>query len=372
MIHRFVDLPEILCPDLGFAFIAPSDVSGKESGIWLAKHNTSVEEITNAAVSTVGSPVAEIGDPVVAPNNCLVAYTHIPDTGIVNNINTVATDDSAAPTTIANEPNQAAGGLDVSSQTAWSPGGTYIIWASMQGALAANTGDTKIRRANADGSNVIDLFATPYVPAPPVQQRVQGPVYSDDGTKVLFYRDGTDGTGLVPTRRVYTMDADGTNDTLVATYASNLSGGTGEPCWLAGTTTVVYWIPATGVYRRVEADGSSDTLLFDDPDPFWGTTRFAALPDGSGVLALRYFPGDTAGQRHRLGYVDAAGSGWTAFSPLRRSSGGIERRNVPVIRQGRVWWADGYLDGVVSIATDGSDYTVEDNYAFVRGWYGQG
>lgn len=366
MIHRFIDT--FGCDDLGFAFLSDGG-AGSLVSIWLAKHDTSNFEITNTRVSGLGGVTPSLGDPMVSPNNCTVAYTYIPDTGTNNYVQIVPTNDSAAPTQVENEPNNAGGGLEVSCQTVWSPDSQYIVWASLEGALAANTGNTKLKRADADGSNVIDLFSTAYIPAPPVQQRVQGPLFSDDGTKILFYRDGTDATGLVPTRRVYTIDSDGTNVTLVATYASNLSGGVGEPCFLRGTTTVVYWIPATGVYHIVESDGTGDTVWFDDPDPFWGTTRMAALPNGTDFLALRFFPGDTAGQRYRVGYINSGG--WTAFSPLRRSSGSSEKTRVPVLRQGRIWWADGYLDGVVSIATDGSDYTVEDNNQVIRGWFGQ-
>lgn len=362
----------IECSDLGFSFLA--DGSGASVGaIWLMKHSTANMEITESQV--FGSQA--LADPTVSPDFCRALYSTVPNSGTVNYVTTVRTDDTEPFFDIAESDNQSAPPQVsfISLMPSWHPSGLYVIFRGIEGA-PTNSGPPTIERCDFDGgnpttlvSNALGASTSPY----------RYPFYSDDGTKILFYQDR--GNIL----DIFTCDADGTNDVLVA---QTVDTGTSIPIFLAGTTDVIYTTstgttvsPLSGSQevRRVQADGTGDTLLYTDPETqsstvsgaaLWSTTPFASYPDGSAILYLQYFPGDTAGQRYRLGTLDPAGGGWTQMSPLRRSSGSSFFTRVPVVRQNRIWWADGYLDGIVSVALDGSDYTVEDNNQVVTGWFG--
>jgi Tol biopolymer transport system component len=375
VIHRFVDLLEG-CPNLGFAFLSGGGGGGATGAVWLAKHGTSNVELTNSR--TFGG--AFNADPTVSPDNCRVLYSYVPNSGSTNYVTTVPTNNSTAETDIASSNNLTPTTVSlISLMPSWSPTGQHVVFRGIKGA-PTNAGPPTIERCDYDGANPVTLVSGTLPSGAGSTSPYRYPFYSDDGTKLLFFQDR--GNVL----DIFTTDADGTNDVLVA---QTVDTGTSIPIWLAGTTTVIYTTstgttgsPLTGsqTVRRVEADGSSDTLLYTDPETqssvgsgaaLWSTTPYASLPDGSGVLYLQYFPGDTAGQRYRLGIIDAVSGGWTQISPLRRSSGSAFDTRVPVVRGGRIWWTDGYLDGVVSIAFDGSDYTVEDNTETVFGWFGQ-
>ncbi len=363
------------CADLGFAVIGPS-------GIWMMAHNEAPVYLSNS-----NPGLSLIGDPVVSPNNCLVAYTYINNISVDNRISVVATNDLTAPTDYASEPGVPTG-LLISAQTSWSPSGQYIVWGSTNN---DNTGVAwRIGRVNFDGSNVIDLYAgnNPSTITAAGYTRPIRPRYSDDGSKIMFWRDAKLTVGGTTERVVSVMDADGTNVIDVAFGLPFWPEATGSyanfPCWLSGTTTIVYSTSTVDAsngnveIRKVEADGTGDTLLYTDPEDIpsgalYGTTPFASLPDGSGVLYVQYDPGLTPFFDYRVGVVDAAGGGW---SDLGQITAAFQYNiNLPVVRDGRVWWDDGMYgsggDGIVSMLPDGSDFTVEDNTnVFNTVWFG--
>lgn len=368
---RIGGVAQIGCQDLGFGVVGGGG-GGANAAVWLANTGVAFVELVN---SRVNSP-AILGDPDVSPDFCRMLFSIIPNTGSFNLVTTVRTDDTAAANDIGSS-DTGGSTYTQSLQPSWSPTGQYVVFRGIEGA-PTSSGPPTIERVDFDGANHVTLVSGPFASGAGSTSPYLRPVYSDDGTKILVYQDR--GNVL----DIFTCDPDGTNDVLVA---QTVDTGTSVPIFLPGTTDVIYTTstgttvaPLTGAQqvRRVAADGTGDTLLYQDPESqsaanLWSTTPFAALPDGSGVLYAQYFPGDPANEKYRPGVIDAVGGGWTQISPQRKTAGFQFNINVPVVRGNRIWWDDGMFgsggDGIVSVALDGSDFTVEDNTQTVS-WFG--
>lgn len=351
---------------------------GASGAIWAAKHNQAFLELANTRLFSAGLQ----GDPMISPDFCTVVYADIPVTvGLVNYVTVAPTNGTLASTDLASEPNASSNGTNTSLAPRFSPDGTKIVY---HGLATSGSDNATIKRIDADGTNGTTLYTGN------LGADARYPQYSDDGTKIVFFTE-SDGA----TRPIYTMNADGTGLVNVANSCQFSTAGLGTPanipCFVAGTTQVAYTdasavdafgFPTTTAqleWRVVNADGTGDTLLYTDPEPLnthpstpWGTTPYSSLEDGSGVLALQFVPGDPANEQYRVGYVDIGG-GWTQIGTGLKSSGFDYRINVPVMRDGRIWWNDGMFgaggDGNVSCLPDGSDFTVEDNSITVA-WFG--
>lgn len=384
---RIGGIATIDCVDQGFAVIAPGG-GGATAAVWFGNHNQSFVELVNSRVFTGG-----MADATISPDLCTVVYTTIPNSGLLNYVTVCRTNDMSAFTDIASEPNGLSTGTNTTMFPRWNPLNTRIAYNGLE--LPDFGVDATIHVVSPDGSNNDTVYSAPTVvgPTPPagnVPGRAFCPQWSDDGTKILFFQGGQqDGMTVNGTdRTIFTMDPDGSSVVQVAQTPFFFPFGGDQtfiPCFLPGTTQVVYMTttgnhPISGDYqvRRVDADGTNDTLLYTDPvdvashtNGFFGIPPgpFGPLADGSGLLYLQNDPGEPAFFDYIVGVVDSAGGGFTPLAPQRVSAAFGYQANYPVMQSdGRIWWDDGMFgaggDGIVSVLPDGSDYTVEDNATF--------
>lgn len=328
MIHRFVDLIEDFCGNRGFAVLAPGG-GGSPAAVWFGHHNRLFTELATTRVAS-----GSLGDPTVSPDNCLVAYTSIPNSGLVNYLTVAATNGASPFVDIASEPNGLSTGTNTTMFPRWSPDSSRIAYHGLE--LEDVTVDATIHVVDPDGSNNDTVYSEPTVIGDPddpgnVPGRAFCPQWSDDGTKILFFRGGQQDSGpfLGTDRTIYTMNPDGTGVVQVAStcFFTPAAGGAQAfvPCFLAGTTQVVYVTTngtnqTNGDYEvwRVDADGTGATLIYTDPvdvathtNGFFGVTPgpFGSLPDGSGVVYLQNDLGEPSNFDYVIGVVDATSTG---------------------------------------------------------------
>jgi Tol biopolymer transport system component len=198
---------------------------------------------------------------------------------------------------------------------ALSPDGTKIAFSTNR------DGNYEIYLINTDGTGTLRLTNDPGGDI--------APAWSPSGTQLVYVRIAT-GSGL---QQIIRMNADGSSPTPLT-----VPGSAGEPAWSPDGSTIVYG--QAGELWTMNADGSNQTLLFDDlisaDQPAWS-------PDGEQIA----FAGVDANQD--IFIINADGSGlrnltntasgeiqptWSpdgdyiAFNAFRNGNNEIARRKV--------------------------------------------
>lgn len=282
MIHRFVDLLAGL-PDCAYV-VSADDGSNFWKSIWVAGHGFTPRELVGTRLDTF-SLGRQFGSPTVSPDRTKVLYSTVPADGSINTLDVRGVNDSGH-VQIASYANANAGGVDKGLQGSWHPDGTKVVYVESVG--AADTSQW-IRSVNIDGTGDTGLYSN--------NRSANGyamfPAYNYDGSRIAFYKVGD---------TLWTMLADGTG----ATQFDSRTAFTETPIAWANTQDVLAWEDTGAVYKKANGDGTGITTLWTDPNPFWGNTRFAWLPDDSGLIVLRRVPADPD-PKFILTVIDAAG-----------------------------------------------------------------
>lgn len=332
-------------PMLDVAYVI-ADNNGVDfwKSIWVTGHGGTPAELINTRLDTFTAG-QQFSDPCLSPDRTKVIYGIVPQTGIINTVTLALAESPFTVTNIATTPNGGAGGSNTGTQPFWHPDGTKVIY--VETVDAADTSQA-IRRVDIDGSNDTVLYTN--------NRAADGfamfPAYNFDGSRIAFYKAGAVNDTF------WTMLADGTG----ATNFDSRAAFQETPIAWANTQDVLVYLDSAGVYKKANGDGTGITTLWTDPNPFWGNTRFAWLADDSGIVVARRIPTDP-NPKFVLTVIDPGGGGITDISPERRTYGGLQETSLPRIFQTRVWWylfANTGGDGeIVSVAADGSGYTVE-------------
>jgi Tol biopolymer transport system component len=150
----------------------------------------------------------------------------------------------------------------------WSPDGTKIAFVSRR------DGNNEIYTMNANGTNPTRLTNNAATDG--------SPVWSPDGTKMAFvsYRDGHVSRFGTPLPEIYTMNADGSNQTNI----SNNLGVDDDPVWSPDSTRIAFhsqrFAECGGEIYVMNTDGSNQTCLGE----FGGSTDSPEWsPDGTKI-----------------------------------------------------------------------------------------
>lgn len=291
----------------------------------------------------------QYSDPTLSPDRAWVVFGTVPQGGFFNTVEVMPIDGSALVTVASYSNGSGGSGTQTGMQPSWHPDSDTVIYAE-----SVAPGDTSqfIRTVQKDGTGDTGLISHNRS----VNGFVMFPMFNFDGSRIAWYGDGPN------PEKLYTALADGTGVTNFATRTPAQE----TPISWANTQDVMVWFD-NGVYKTANGDGSGITTIWTDPHPWWGNTRFAWLPDDSGIVVLRKVPTDPD-PKYVLTVIDPGGGGITDISPERRSIGWRQESDLPRVLNGRIWWLrhpDDYAttatddSKVVSILPDGSDYTVE-------------
>lgn len=333
------------------------------TSIWMNKHNIGPLELVNTRWDqSVDSPF--ICDPMLSPDLSTVVYAVIPGSGSTNNVFVIPADDSAVPLSIASSPNSAgpAFGVEASMEPSWSPDGSLIVYRGTEqgNVLAPTPRDLTVHTVEPDGSNDTTIKTTD---TNDTEGRPWWPQFNFDGTRVGALYDAS---GISGAMHIFTMDPDGSNFTQIATVSATYSAGIARVpfAWANTQDTLAYFDWTNSQVRIVNGDGTGDTVLYTDPNSFWGIPRLEWLLDDSALVYSRYFPAASP-PKHTVYLVDTSGGGATAVSPTRQWYGQLGNSYPRLFPQdGRIWIMDSQTPSDVTVASflpDGSDYTVEDN-----------
>lgn len=164
------------------------------------------------------------------------------------------------------------------------------------------------------------------------------PRYNFDGSRIAYGLDDD----------IWIMNADGTGATQVVTgIGANLQGGL-DYAWSPVADELAY-CKTNGEFRRIQGDGSGDTLLYTDSSPYWGFTLYPWSSDGQ---ALYFFKRDQGSDpEFSLWGIDAVTGGAGQLSPLRLSWGGGTDR-LAYVYSDRIYWQSGDDDATDVVSCD--------------------
>lgn len=179
------------------------------------------------------------------------------------------------------------------------------------------------------------------------------PRYNYNGTRIAYFL-GSD---------LWVMNADGTGATQVVTGIGATPQGGLDYAWSPVADELVYSkvLTSTQEIRRIQGDGTGDTLLYSDSIKWWALTLYPWAPDGSAVYYFRRT--ESVDPKFTLWVVDASAGGATQISPTRYSYGG-GNDDLAYVFGNRVYWRVVDFTGndygtIVSCALDGSDLRTE-------------
>lgn len=327
--------------------------------LWMNEHGMSPLDLTTTLLSQ-NSNNQLIVDPMICPtDDCLVVYAVIPNTGTFNYVAVGATDDSAAPVQVAAYCNSACAaptiGNDISMQPSWRPDGNLIIYKTT---LQNNVGNpfprnSQVRSVLPDGTGDTLIKSSEMS----TTGQFYWPQFNFDGSRIgaLIDLPFTD-------TKIYTMNPDGSSFTAIAT-TSAVAFQRATFAWANTQDVLAYYKWDDNTVRVINGDGTGDTVIYTDPDPFYGLDcRNVWLLDDSSLVYTQYDSGH-AQPSWTIGLLDAGGGGFTPLSPERRWYG-QSIRSMPRLfpQDGRIWWQEGDIINdafVSSVMPDGTGYTVE-------------
>lgn len=263
--------------------------------IWRVRDNVPVEMVGD-------SP--DIDDirlaPELSPDESQITYEKGPD-GVLVEVYVVDAD-GTNDTHIDGDSTQFP--IEYAQYPSWSPDGSKVVYTwNDQGSNAGG----EIRTANPDGTGITTLWTPPIGPGGGLGA-ARRPRYSADGTKIAFLvnDDGVGGAPEYGVEELWTMDADGSDDAAIITLNNSLF----DQCqfsWANNSNVIAYYSgnvsgpsATLGAIRKVNADGSGDTLLsvnFDDvalltlSDLAWSPSddRVFFTAHESGPLGLAFY-----------------------------------------------------------------------------------
>jgi Tol biopolymer transport system component len=172
-----------------------------------------------------------------------------------------------------------------STSPQWSPDGSRIVFSSslkLDGTDAKGP-DINIWRMNADGTALTPLTRTTVVPAANSNANSNSPMWSPDGTRIVFFSarniDLSDSPNLNSTTNIWTINADGTN-LKALTKATALNASSMSPRWSPDGRQIVF-------SSALNIDGSNSANL-NSTSNLW---RMDA--DGTNLLPLTHATGGT-------------------------------------------------------------------------------
>ncbi len=217
-----------------------SPVGGNVSNIWVV--NLDGSSATPLTSLTTSGAIAQ--DPIFSPDGSQIAFessgslngkdaTNANDTGNVWVTNSDGRNTTALTRITVQDAN--------SSVPVFSPDGGTIAFESrraLDGSDNANTNTTaNIWSMNSDGSN-----ATPLTQITAIAADSVAPVFSPDGTKILFASgralDGSDAANTAGRSNIWLMNTDGSSATPLTSLTAAM--GSGDPVWSPDGTKVAY------------------------------------------------------------------------------------------------------------------------------------
>lgn len=354
MIHRFVDLQQEAD---AIAFVMWMSIAASfefYAGLWKVSSDPGqdvAEVSTSYHVTTDTSDT--LADPSVSPDGTRVAVcTMLGGTPQVSRVHCGLVDGSNKLQVGSDNPST----LFLSLQPWWHPDSSQLIYRHVDN----SPNESYIKRSDiaSDGSSSGET--TLLTKNRSTQGTISFPTYTYDGTKIVYLLLN----GGTTTLRA--CNADGSGDALLASPA-HLTVDIGKAFSVANTQNVVaYSKRSTGPerceIRKVNVDGTGDTLLFTEDGTFdWGITRRAWSADDSEILMFHEVGG--AAPIFRLWTIDPGGSGGAAVA-TSQSSYGLQNDQLAFVYGQRVYWvygndSTGDDNQLVSCLTDGGGYRVE-------------
>ena len=152
--------------------------------------------------------------------------------------------------------------------------GRSIVFSSLR------DGNAEIYKMNADGSGLVRLTSDdPAIPDTPVDTN---PVFSPDGSKIVWQSTRAAVAGGQPVLRLYIMDASGANQRPVV--LSDINRGSLDGSWNPDNTRLL------GLVNSASTAGANDLSVISPGDGTQTPATSTVLRSGAGISHARYSP----------------------------------------------------------------------------------
>lgn len=369
MIHRFVDLPEIIVVEATPVFLYKLEhtVGGSLNRWWLGGNLASPVKQTGTEWSTSsGSVRGDTREARVSSDLTKIVY-NFADSSLTPGLDAI----KITPTD-----GNAGSIVDIAQSTSttttlgfacWNGDETKVVYAKE--VPSGGISYAQIRIVDEDGTNDTLLYNRGGSSSGEFTWlNIESLLVNHAGTKIAWV-DQCQGVGGFTNAGIYVMNIDGTGVTRIVdwsagdfTTSDHLIGFSHDDTYLGYTQTYNDGSGTKVHFKKITMSGTI-TDLFASNAYFRQEYDYQWLPDDSGILAIHANVYGTQ-PRSVIEVIPAAGGSPVALSPERRidTSGSITQpKNYPVVcdQDDRIYWYDLASTSIVSVAADGSDFRTD-------------